>query len=221
MKQYIVIYIILPVLILNWPGRIRSASVQHLDKLIQSYQVLCATPDSISAQDYLQVFPNNFVEFIDMFGYIDIPEKNENKLGALYFESVSYICRYYQIANIVNKQTFCRKIINICINGFWQADAVGLFQEQLRCLITSQPFLCDKIDATNVNIPHEIKDVLLICLDKYSDNAIESFWHFYLDDAESTDHELYSKTINAIIGYDRLVCLLNKEYCRMKKNSTW
>lgn len=220
MKRHVV-YIIISVLTLIWPGRMRSASAQNFDKLVHSYQVLCATPDSISAHEYLQVFPNDFVEFIDMFGYIEIPEKNDYKLGVLYFESVSYICRYYQIAHLVNKQTFCQKIINISINGFWQADAVGLFQEQLRNLITSQPFLCEKIDTVNVNIPHELKDVLLICLDKCSDNTIESFWHFYLDDAENVNNELYSTTINAIIGYDRLVYLLNKEYCRMKKNSIW
>lgn len=106
---------------------------------------------------FLYLFPKSYKEFISLYGYSD--EIGEMPLYAKYEEHINFFCE----TSTLNKQKFATKIVAICINGQWDADAVNFLQE---CAL----------NFTNAN-----SEVIAKELNSYKNEEIKSFWYFLFD----------------------------------------
>ena len=124
-------------------------------------------------QKYFDVFPDDFVTFMAVFGY-------DGKVdGPLYENSMEYISIFFKKLEIDRKLVF-KKTLNIAKNARWQADGVGHF----RYLMVAFSPGYNKI--TNVE---ELK-ILINILKEGSDQDVEGFWYFYFD-GEHPPKEIY------------------------------
>ena len=102
-------------------------------------------------------FPSTFEGFNKSYGFDD--DKGE---GELYSEYVNHIESFFKCENISISGKL-NKSFSIAVNGKWDADAVGMFQEKLWEFIEDNP-----------------KEALEILNDKTEKNA-SSIWYFLLD----------------------------------------
>ncbi|NCD70083.1 hypothetical protein [Mucilaginibacter agri] len=130
--------------------------------------------DSINYQkQFFKNFPSTFEDLCTIYGYDD-------KKGAapLYNVAKLHIDKLFNLA-CVDSEKKATKFVGISLNGKWDADAVGYFQNNL------QTFTIDKF-ATIIRL-----------LNTYTDSDTISFWKFYLD-IEDTDYR--KKSYDSIVG---------------------
>ncbi len=104
---------------------------------------------------FFQEFPNTFNEFEILYGYSD------STGGAVFYNDYSEHINF--LFSEFDVETDSKKIIQICLNGKWDADAVSLLQSNVRDLLL------------NYN------RVFLATLFKFKKDEQESFWYFIFD----------------------------------------
>ena len=80
---------------------------------------------------YLEQFPINFEQLNGYFGW----DSDNNKPQELYDESYAYIDYWFKLLNSDKYKVYEKKIVKICTNGHWEADAIGYFQMKSRSYI--------------------------------------------------------------------------------------
>lgn len=110
------------------------------------------------SNQFFNTFPNNFSEFLGIYGY-------SVKTGAApnYETSKDQIDYFFKISTQIKAETFSNKIINICVGGIWDADAVNYFQ------VGAQDYFCKN------------PDIILKLISKLKMSQNEKFWYFILD----------------------------------------
>lgn len=133
--------------------------------------ILCTKADKLKKSfidnDYLSFFnsfPNSFYEFNSLYGYDD--KKGEKPLYEDYYNHINFLFD----SVCVNKHLFNQKIINVAINGKWEADATSLFQKNIFNLVL-----------------YDTKDVLNILSEK-SFEETKSFWRYLFDGPHPSDN---------------------------------
>jgi hypothetical protein len=106
---------------------------------------------------FFYLFPGSYKEFNSLYGFSD--KAGEMALYPKYDEHINLFCE----SSTLNKQKFAAKIVAICINGQWDADAVNMLQQ---CALT----------FTNANSELIAKE-----LNSYKSEEIKSFWYFLFD----------------------------------------
>ena len=108
---------------------------------------------------FLEKFPNNFKTFVSYFGW----NESLDKPFPLYNESEKYIDVFFELISKKENKDFLRLIVDIGINGKYQADGVNYFKSKIEKLFIKNPNLvCELFKDRN-------------------DKEIDSFWYFYLD----------------------------------------
>lgn len=152
---------------------------------------------------FLENFPNSFTDFKSTFGWND----KLDKPNVLYDSANEYIDYYFKLVSVVKNKIFKSKVINISINGKWEADAVGYFQDKIHNLIEND------------------KDFVLM-LNDLNQKDINSFWSFYFD----SEKLIYPEELNIVLDnkmqkisksiFDDLKKQKNKEPENIVKNKT-
>ncbi len=107
---------------------------------------------------FFDCFPKDFRKYAMIFGLggggVD------NNYGKLYNESYDYVMLYFEISKKYKKYS---SIFSIAINGHWEADAVNVYQHELKEFISDNP----KVSYDE--------------LSRFDDKNLFSFWFFYFD----------------------------------------
>lgn len=141
---------------------------------------------------FFNLFPNNFSDFNNIYGWnekLDSPQ-------ILYHISYEHISLFYRIYNIIPQDIYYRKIIDIGIGGYWEADAVNYFQHCMRNVFLN-------------NAPEAI-----VTLKDYTDEDIKRFWHFFYDTLYY-DHPLENKFFKKM--YEKIEKLKNTRILELMK----
>ena len=176
---------------------------------------------------FFNIFPNNFSEFHTIYGYNDSFDSIE--YSPLYLEAAEHICFFCTLSNIIPLKQYYRKMIDIAINGHWQADAISNFQSCLfdHVLLESDTVIFYYNSANHdsiiyfINPAQEVSETLLSVLETYKDEDIASFWHFYFDKspmATEFSNVYYKKTRKMLVEFPRLYTIMIKELKKQYDN---
>ena len=125
--------------------------------LSKAYDNYIKFPDiRMSEKIFFDLFPNTFCELDSIYGF-------NKKPGPLYFNSADHIVGLFFELKSINEEEYLQKLINISINGHWDADAINYFQTGMRNHVMSN------------------LQLTFILLAQYSDDQIESFFYFFFD----------------------------------------
>ena len=80
---------------------------------------------------FLNQFPKDFEKFDNYFGW----DSDKGGPQELYDEANTYIDYWFDLVNKEEHKAHEKNIINICITGHWEADAIGYFQMKSRSYI--------------------------------------------------------------------------------------
>lgn len=197
-----------------------SMHANEIGKLETAYEQLQLNPNNrICQQEFFNSFPDDWESFRYMFDYmIDDSIKEGSYISSnLYFESYEYICTYFNLSSTITLENFCEKTINICINGYWDADAINYLQMGVKAIFLDS-LDCYSTCFCDIYSKH-ILDVFCNTLSTYTDDTILSFWNFYLDSAvgiKQNDY-LYLLTLKAINSYPKLAKLLSQQYEKIQQ----
>lgn len=108
---------------------------------------------------FLENFPKNYNQFVSYFRWND----SMNVPYPLYKESTKYIDKFFAIISKDKTEESLRLMIDIGLNGKYQADAVSYFKMNIEKLFVKNPNLICKL------------------LKNRNSKEIDSFWYFYLD----------------------------------------
>lgn len=135
---------------------------QNPEQLKVIYQKLTSSQGEAYDQEYFDAFPGSFTLFVATFG--DLADDHENFNPApLYEESHSYVRAFFKLRSI-DTSTYLNKIIDICIGGSWDADAVSYLQHEVRT-VTSQ-----SVESFSQHLSNRTQE------------EVKSFWRFYFDE---------------------------------------
>lgn len=164
------IWILLALLELNASAcikRLHKASTQQhtlsmqnrIDNLKRYYlQSTINTRDIEARSFFFDNFPNSFSQLDSIYGYVN------DKPAPLYFGYHNHIANLFnKLDEVIDVEKYYSKLINIAINGHWEADAISDFQRGLREKIINNPELAFSL------------------LEFKNDSEIESFWIFFFD----------------------------------------
>lgn len=110
-------------------------------------------------KQFFQSFPDNYADFVALYGYSESPDT----LAILYPDALTHIDKFFAARTAVGDVVFFNKLIDLSINGHWQADGVGYLQEGIR-----------RSFSENENA---MKDLLR----KRTTDEQYAFWYFYFD----------------------------------------
>lgn len=197
-----------------------SMHANEIGKLDTAYEQLQLNPNNrICQQEFFNSFPDDWESFRYMFDYmIDDSIKEGSYIPSnLYFESYEYICTYFNLSSTITLENFCEKTINICINGYWDADAINYLQMGVKAIFLDS-LDCYSTCFSNIYSKHML-NVFCNTLSTYTDDNILSFWNFYLDSAVciKQDNDVYLLTSKAIDNYPKLAKLLLQQYEKMQQ----
>jgi hypothetical protein len=82
---------------------------------------------------FLKTFPNSFLQFNNLYGFNDT-----SGAKLLYNESEKHIKFFFNSVS-TNESLFFDKLMNIAVEGKWEADAPSYFQFNLIQIILNQP----------------------------------------------------------------------------------
>ncbi|WP_310555767.1 SH3 domain-containing protein [Flavobacterium sp.] len=145
-------YIIFLFLTLN---SCKSESQESLGSIIELKKAYSKNDDAL----FIKNFPKNHKQFVSYFGWNDILDKP----FPLYNENEKYIEKFFNIVSKNENKEFLKLIIDIGVNGKYQADAVSYFKMQT-----------EKIFIKNPNLVCEL-------LKDRKTRDVDSFWYFYID----------------------------------------
>ena len=148
-----------------------------IEKLKEAFSNLELESTKENQQLYFDQFPEDFNSFKSTFGY-----QNE-EYAPLYNDSYDYINKFFSLDKIPIDEKL-KKSIEIGIHGKWQADAVNIFQHNLRPLLLS-----------NVDLTYEI-------LKKKENEEIGSLFYFFFQGVHPQYVEI-PKEFNQIQNIDK------------------
>lgn len=184
--------------------------VQHL---ISCYEQVRENRNCETIEAYFEAFPTTFEEYRRVFGYEE--SLNSDIYGDLYYESLNYVAEFFSLDIDINQFEFSNKIIQICINGQWQADGVNYLSVNIINIVTTFEQNCyyNYLDISKC-YSDTLREVFLSTMILYTDDEILSFWLFYLDGVKtlSVDDRLYHQTRKSIQKYTVLVKQLDNAY---------
>lgn len=144
---------------------------------------------------FFNIFPNSFSEFKSLYGYTD---------DSIFIKAPGYELSHKHVFDVfsqlkfIDDSTFANKIIKICIEAEWQADAVNDLQHILRVKIQS-----------NENL-----EVYFSQLSKLKERDIEQFWNFYF--FKSDDILMLSSFQSMKDEFPKVYRILEEEYKQSK-----
>ncbi|MDR1346720.1 MAG: hypothetical protein LBK03_08495 [Bacteroidales bacterium] len=193
MKRIIIAF---PILIFAF----KAQSQVTLDSLLVKYYNLATTSkdSNFYKEKFFEVFPDNFQLFDSIYGFTKI-SIDSTYFSPLYFVSHEHILLFFDVLNLMDKNAFVKKVINISLNGYWNADAVGIFQDEM------QKFILNNIEQ------------FLRVLEHYTDIEIKNFWHFFFDSNifdNNYNIRMYGKVYRNIreLNYTRILILLREQF---------
>lgn len=181
-----------------------SCNVQRAE-IVNPTPVTSATPQSPEQQKAIRMtelfdrsdcrnffleFPATFVGFSALYGFDD--EKGE---APLYGKSEAHVSFFFDCPEVSKKERI-KKTIGIGLEGKWDADAVGLFQDLATELIFANP------------------DDFKSELESLNESQASSFWYFILDGPEPHDPEVlknYDRLRYLFADRPKIVKLIKKE----------
>lgn len=142
-----------------------SCSASEKDSLTKKAEILKDAYEKCVASNenkryrkkFFAKFPGTFNEFVQLYGY------ENNSPNVLYYEAEKHIPVFLNSIKYVDDTIYYKKIINIAIDGRWDADAVNFLQ-----------------DGIQKNVLKNI-DLTLYFLQKRTEREAYSFWVFYFD----------------------------------------
>ncbi|MBU2558914.1 MAG: hypothetical protein KJ578_14145 [Bacteroidetes bacterium] len=150
----------------------KSENLQSCSKIVEVANEIGVeqNPEKLNQleEDFFSLFPKTFEELVSCYGYTDIPLsdtvglKSTVHFSPLYYQAEAHIDIYYSLKNISTKRLIHR-IVDISMNGHWQADAVNIFKHGYRTILKNN------------------LEEFLIYLASFEYSEIESFWYFYFD----------------------------------------
>ena len=149
------------------------------DSLKQKAFVLTKLYNERSCKEFLNEFPDNFEDFILLYGYDD-----EKGPGPLY-SKLEHITYFFECPEVSALEKLKRSI-KVGIGGKWDADLTGMFQDGSFDLVRKHPT--------------EAKGIL----DNLSDERAASFWYFLFDSPHPNDKQNVTnfKLIQMALGKD-------------------
>ena len=202
-------YFISSTCIISAQGKTSEYDIENLKKC---YFLVCDSETYEAQKKYFDAFPTIFNDFNTAFDYNE-RIANEN----LYEESLDYITKFFHLYKNINPHELSNKIISICINGRWDADAVTYLQINVINIVTSSHLSKNNCYDSSDIFPcfnDTLRDALLSRLALLSDDEVLSFWKFYLDRPETmpVDEKLYQQTKTIIQEYPNLLRQLQNAY---------
>ncbi len=195
MKKIVIIIFI----ILTLVCKIQSQIIPLDSVLVKYYSLAINSKDSnLYKEKFFENYPGNFQLFNSIYGYKYI-DSDSIYYSPLYGVSMDHIKLFFNLSSIVDKDIFIKKIINISLGGYYEVDAVSIFQQELQKL-----FLSDT-------------ELFLKVLELYTDIEIKSFWHFFFDN-NIFDHpfciKIYSEVYEKIemLNFNRILNLMKEQY---------
>lgn len=140
-------------ILLAFPGKSQSDK-----EIVEAYNQLSLNPSLENQFAYFKAFPSTFEKFNQLFGYKETGTNVE--FGPLYKVYSSFIQAFFDLPDI-GVNSFLEKVISISIGGKWQADAVNMFQHNMREVVLQY---------------HDLAVPILL---KRSDKEIEAFYFFF------------------------------------------
>jgi len=95
------------------------------DKLKVALKSLQKNNDLNNQNTFFELFPNSFESFTNLFGY------RYGKESPIFKDGFEYVKYFFKLDSIKEERQI-DKWINISINGYWEADIVSFFQDNLR-----------------------------------------------------------------------------------------
>ncbi len=189
--------IIITLIIFIFVFKVQSQTA--LDSLLVEYYNLATTSkdSNLYKEKYFEIFPDSFQLFDSIYGYHEIGDSLY--LHPLYEVSSEHIDFFFTLSNLIDKNRFIKKAINISLNGYYKVDAINILKNNL------EEFLLN-------NTALFLKE-----LESYTDSEIKSFWHFFFD-VLYYDHpyciERHKKTYKKIkvLNYNRILTLMEEQY---------
>lgn len=146
--------------------------------------------DRRDCRNFFLEFPSTFVGLNELYGFDD--EKGEAPLYGKYETHIPFLFR----CSAVSMKEQIEKTVGIMIEGKWDADAIGTFQDLATELIFANP--------------EEFKAKLA----GLSESQVSSFWYFVLDGPEFQDPEVvktYNRLRALFADQPRMVKLIDKQ----------
>lgn len=100
---------------------IANTKLRILDSLADLWMSEEITDYKELEEEFVSNFPNDFNEFVGLYGYKESGELNE---GYSFHEK--HVLGVFCNLKTVSPAEWSRKCVNLLVNGFWQADAVGI-----------------------------------------------------------------------------------------------
>jgi len=149
----------------------KKSNYKEINRTINKENLLCSKADKLKKSfinnnyvPFFNSFPNSFCEFNSLYGYDD--NKGAKPLYGDYYNHINFLFD----SVCVNRHLFNQKVINVAINGKWEADATSLFQKKILNLVL-----------------YDTKDVLNILSEK-SFEETKSFWRYLFDGPNPSDN---------------------------------
>lgn len=129
-------------------------------KLDSLYRVLIKDPESVQKQrEFFDYFPDNFEDFRTTYGYNPTYSKNDS----MYDVAEEHVFKGLAQLDKLSDTIYYTRLINLSIDGKWEADAVNALQTVLWKKVEQNPSL------------------VFALLSKYPDIKVYSFWYFYFN----------------------------------------
>lgn len=138
---------------------VAQTSIEEKAKRLEEYYSKSySNSDSLKfRQLFFEEFPNSFIEFKTIYDY------NYNKPSILYEVATEHIFILFNNLENIDDSIYYNKLINVAIDGKWNADAIFCFQFGLQKRVLQNPILTyDLLNSRN-------------------DKEIKSFFYFFFD----------------------------------------
>lgn len=154
MKKIICLLIILFSIGDTWAQKFLRPSDKSLDSL---FRILQKDPESRHNQEqFFDKFPRSFQELNKTYDY----RPRGNPMSSLYYD---HIFNGFAKLNKIPEWKYYKRLINLSINGKWDADAVNALKEVLENKAQANP------------------ELLFSLLSLHLKEEIYSFWYFYFN----------------------------------------
>jgi len=117
-----------------------------------------------NCKEFVNAFPNSFKEFNQLYGYDD------EKGARLLYSKPEHIDYFFDCSEVSDREKL-KKSVEIGINGKWDADLIGEFQDRTFSLVKAHP--------------NEAKEIL----NNLPDEKAASFWYFLFDSPHPNDKQ--------------------------------
>ena len=173
---------------------VKSPEIQN-NKLKDKAAKLNELYDKKDCKEFVNAFPNNYQEFNELYGYED------EKGGNILYSKTEHINYFFSCSEVVGIEKL-NKIIEVGIDGKWDADNIGEFQDSTYAVVKKYPVETKKI------------------LDNLSDEKAASFWYFLFDGPHPSDKENVAdfESLSKLLGEkSKQAKLLSEQFQKLLK----